>query len=258
MNDHADHAAGGPRTGSRDSALAEAFVTLADTLVEDFDVVELLHRLVQACVDLLDATAAGLLLLDPRAQLRVVASSGEQAHLLEMFQLYSDEGPCLDCVRTGAPVSVDDLEAAEPRWPRFAPAARQAGFRSVRAVPLRLRSEVIGGLNLFHAGTVSLPPADLRIAQALADVATIGILQQRAIHRSSVLAEQLQTALNSRIVLEQAKGMLAEHGQVSMEVAFGCLRGFARDHNRKLGDVALALTEGRLELDGVLTARRPR
>jgi transcriptional regulator with GAF, ATPase, and Fis domain len=235
-----------PASKDRDALLAETFVFLADTLVEDFDVVDLLYRLVEACVDLLEATAAGLLLLDARGQLRVVASSSEQAQLLEVFQVQSDEGPCLDSARSRTPVTVPDLWQAEERWPRFVEAAREVGFRAVHAVPLRLRVEAVGGLNLFHTDVGAMTAGDLRVAQALADAATIGILQQRAIHRGSILTEQLQTALNSRVVLEQAKGVLAESGQVDMQTAFEALRRHARDHNRKLADVASAVISGEL------------
>jgi len=226
---------------SREQALARTFVALADTLVADYDVVDLLDQLVGASVSLLGVTAAGLLLDDQKGHLALVASSSEGTRLLEIFQLQNNEGPCLDCVRTGTAVTSADLEVDRERWPVFVPEALAAGFRSVTAVPLRLRDEIIGGLNMFSDTATLLGNDDRDLAQALADVATIGILQQRSTHRTSVLAEQLQHALNSRVVIEQAKGVLAERDQVSMEVAFATLRKHARDHNLKLGDVAFAV-----------------
>jgi transcriptional regulator with GAF, ATPase, and Fis domain len=231
----------------REQQLAETFVMLADTLVDDYDVVELLNRLAECCVSILGATAAGILLVDQRGKLAVVASSSDRSRLLEVFQLQRDEGPCLDCIRSGEPVTVSGLEPQAARWPRFVPAALESGYQSVDAVPMRLRDSIIGGLNLFHSAPESLPAADRRIAQALADVATIGILQQRSIHRSSVLAEQLQGALNSRIAIEQAKGFIAHRHDIDFDVAFAAMRKYARDHNLKLGEVALAVT--RRELD---------
>jgi len=229
----------------RQEQLVEAFVGLADTLVADFDVVELLQRLVEDCVRLLDAAAAGLLLADQRGSLQVLASTTEQARLLELFQLEADKGPCLACFRTGAPVLVPDLADHPGRWSQFATKARQEGFASVHALPLRLRTQVIGALNLFHTHTGAMTADDLAVGQALADVATIGILQQRAVARSHALSGQLQSALNSRVIIEQAKGVLAERANLDMDEAFTALRGFARNHNRKLVDVALGVIEGR-------------
>jgi hypothetical protein len=235
-------------SGGREQQLAEALVMLADTLVDDYDVVEFMDRLLERCVALLGATAAGLLLVDQRGDLAVVASSSEETRLLEVFQLQGDEGPCLDCIHSSTPVAAADLASLTGRWPRFVPAALATGFHAVDAVPMRLRAVTIGGLNLFHAGKRTLTSGDLRIAQALADVATIGILQQRVIHRSSMLAEQLQQALNSRVVIEQAKGVLAERHGGTLDDAFASLRRHARNSNRRLSDVALAVTRGQLDL----------
>lgn len=236
----------------RSVALAERFVTLADTLVDDFDVVDLMDKLVGTCLELLASQAAGLLLRDPRGRLQLVASSSEETRLLELFQLQNDEGPCLDCVATGGAVTVDRLSDAEARWPRFVREAGQLGFVSVYAVPLRLREQVIGGLNLFRTRPPPLDQRDQRLAQALADIATIGLLQQQSRHRASVLAEQLQGALNSRIVVEQAKGVLAEYGGLGMDAAFSVLRAFARTHNRKLSDVAEGVVRRTIDLSLVL------
>jgi GAF domain-containing protein len=244
MSNDSDDARGSVRT--REQALAEIFVSLADTLVDDYDVVELLEQLVTACVDLLGATAAGLLLDDQRGNLTVVASSSEETRLLEVYQLQSNEGPCLDCVRSRTAVVSSRLADDRDRWPLFVPAALEAGIQSVVAVPLRLREETVGGLNLFHSEDQPVTEENQRVAQALADVATIGILQQRSAHRSSMMAEQLQHALNSRVTIEQAKGVLAERNGVGMDEAFEALRHYARNHNRKLTDVALAVIRGEI------------
>ncbi len=224
---------------SREQLLIRAFVGLADTLVDDYDVIDLLDRLVGYSVELLPADAAGILLADPHGALRVVASSNEQTEWIELMQLQADQGPCVECFRSGTPVSITDLADTGPRWPRLAAAlADQDAYRSVHALPLRLRGEAIGAMNLFHHQPGALPATDLALGQALADVATIGILQERAIRRGEVLNEQLQTALNSRILIEQAKGVLAEHGNLSMVTAFDRLRSYARRHNLRLSVVA--------------------
>jgi transcriptional regulator with GAF, ATPase, and Fis domain len=218
--------------------LSGTFVDLADTLVADFDVVDFLHMLADRSVALLGASAAGVVLADPRGELRVAAASSQEAGLMELFQIQNDQGPCLECFRTGRPVTVADLAGPSQKWPRFAAAAAQAGFRAVEALPMRLRDEVIGALNLFRAAPGALDPADLRIGQALADVATIGLLQERNVRRGEILAEQLQAALNSRVVIEQAKGKLAERLGLDMDRSFGLLRDYARNSNQRLTDVA--------------------
>ncbi|MFJ5986236.1 ANTAR domain-containing protein [Lentzea sp. NPDC092896] len=243
-----------PSRTERESRLLQAFVQLADTLVDDYDVVDVLHRLVDHCVQLLDATAAGLMLSDQRGGLRVVAYSSDQTRMLELFQLQASEGPCLECVHNGEPVLVADLTTSVERWPRFAPLAIEEGFASVHAVPMRLRRETIGALNLFRRETGLLGDEDLMVVRALADTATIGILQERAIRRGEVVTEQLQTALNSRVVIEQAKGVLAFAGNLEMEKAFQALRDYSRNRGRRLADVARELVLGELRPDDLLTS----
>ncbi|MDE0805000.1 MAG: GAF and ANTAR domain-containing protein, partial [Acidimicrobiales bacterium] len=199
----------------------------------------LAHR----CVELLHATEAGVVLADPRGVLRSVASSNEQARLLELFELQNDEGPCLDCYRTGAQTLNEVLETST-RWPVFGPEARRRGFAMVHALPMRLRGEVIGAVNAFADDTDPLTRYEIDLGQAFADVATVGLLQERGIREARVLNEQLQGALNSRIVIEQAKGMLAERHQIDVAEGFESLRRYARDHNLRLAEVAQALLDG--------------
>jgi transcriptional regulator with GAF, ATPase, and Fis domain len=237
--------------------LSETFVELTDTMVADFDVIDFLHVLTDRSVKLLDVSAAGLLLADPRGDLRVVAASSEAARLLELFQLQNDQGPCLDCFRAGQPVSAADLNAEAQRWPRFAAAARQAGFGAVQALPMRLRDQVIGALNLFRASAGAFDPADVHLGQALADVATISLLHERSLRHSDILNEQLQSALNSRVVIEQAKGKLAERLGLDMEQAFALLRDYARNHNLRLAGLAQAFIDGTQTMaDQTAPARR--
>lgn len=227
--------------------LADVFVEMADTLVADFDLLDFLHTLTERCVQLLDVSAAGLLLTDGQGALQVVAASSERTRLLELFQLQTDQGPCLDCFRTGTPVSVANLPATR-KWPEFTAAAAEVGFGAVHALPMRLRTEVIRAINLFDTDAGELDIEKLRIGQAVADVATIGLLQHRAIHRRDVLTEQLQTALNSRVLIEQAKGLLAERLHVTVADAFTLLRTTARRRNRRLSDLAQALIDGTEQL----------
>jgi transcriptional regulator with GAF, ATPase, and Fis domain len=228
--------------------LTDVFVEMADTLVADFDLIDFLHQLTERCVQLLDVSAAGLLLTDQRGMLRLTAASTEQTRLLELFQLQVDEGPCMECFRTGRPVSVDELSAATARWPQFAPAAVDAGFAAVTALPMRLRDEVIGALNLFDTRPATVTADKQRIGQALADVATIGILQERAIRSRDILTQQLETALHSRITIEQAKGVIAEREGLDPGQAFERLRDASRANNRRLADLARAIVDGSEQL----------
>jgi GAF domain-containing protein len=227
---------------------AQAFVELADTLIDDFDVVDFLYQVAVRCADVLEVAAAGVLLTDQRGTLRVMAASTEESRLLELLQLQTDEGPCPECFRTGRPVVVADLSTETERWPQFAVEANRNGFASVHAFPMRLRSEVIGALNLFDTRTGTLDEGTVRLGQALADVATIGLLQERAIRHRETLAEQLQTALNSRIVIEQAKGVISERRQLDMDQSFTLLRSAARSSNRRLSELAEAVIRGSVVL----------
>jgi len=223
---------------ARESMLAQTLVELADSLVDDFDVVELLTLLTDRCVEVIGASAAGIMLVSTDGELGVMASSNEATRILELFELQCQEGPCLDCYRSGALVVAPDLTEADGRWPHFAVESLAAGFRSVHALPMRLRGQTIGALNLFRTQAGSLDELDARAAQALADVATIAILQNRALRAAQVVNEELQSALYSRIVIEQAKGVVAEQANIDVEKAFTLLRRYARNHGRRLVDVA--------------------
>jgi transcriptional regulator with GAF, ATPase, and Fis domain len=236
----------------REHRMSTAFVALADTLVDDYDTIDLLDQLVGHSVALLGADAAGIMLGDARRQLRTVAASSEDAETMEVLQLQADEGPCLECYRTGTQIRVADLAETARRWPVFTAAVAAAGkFASVHAIPLRLRGQAIGAMSLFHSVPGALPESDLSLGQALADVATIGILQERAIRRGEVLSEQLQTALNSRVIIEQAKGVLAQHGAGGMDAAFDALRRHARRHGVRLAELSRQVVEGRVDLDAL-------
>jgi GAF domain-containing protein len=225
-----------------------ALVKVADTLVADFDIIEFLQTLAQYGVDLLDVSACGILLADQAGSLNLVAASTEQARILELSQLQNAEGPCMDAYRTLAVVTCPDLAADGGRWPSFAAAALDAGFNAVHAVPMRLREQAVGAFNLFSAEPGGLDAETTELGQALADVATIGILHERAIRRHEVVTEQLQVALNSRIVIEQAKGVLAERLGLGIDDAFATLRRYARQSNLKLAEVARAVAAGELDI----------
>jgi GAF domain-containing protein len=235
---------------TREELLAETFVELADTLVDDFDVIELLTMLSERCVELLGAAGTGILLGDQRGRLQMIAASSEQAQLLELFQLQNSEGPCLDCYRSGRPVVHPDLATANP-WPAFGPVALEAGLPSVHAFPMRLRDHVVGTLNLFMAEARPLSAPDIAVAQALAHAATIAILQDHAARDSRNTVGQFQHALNSRVAIEQAKGVLSERAGVTMDEAFTRLRAHARNRNLKLSALAASLVERTLSRDQV-------
>jgi GAF domain-containing protein len=237
---------------TKEALLAQTFVDLVDTLVDDFDVVDLLTLVADRCVDVLDITAAGLMLVAPEGDLRVVAFSSEEVRVVELFELQAEEGPCLDSYRSGLPIVNQDLEKVDGRWPNFAPVALAAGYRSVHAMPMRLRGAIIGALNLFRADVGDLGEFDLLAAQALADVATIAILHHRAASEAQLVNEQLTLALNSRIIIEQAKGVLSERSGLDMDHAFARMRKHARDHNLRLVDVAHGVVEGTVKIETLI------
>ena len=223
--------------------LASAFVGLADTLVADYDVIELAQQLIDSSMSLLPIAAAGILIGGPMGDLTVIASSSERTRLLELLQVEVDVGPCLLAYRTGRQVLVEDLNLDRQRWPAFVERAAEYHYRSVSALPLRLRDERVGALNLFRTEAGGLSPTHLAIGQALADVATIGILNQRTLTQSDLINQQLQSALNTRVIIEQAKGVLAERGDVDMDRAFVLLRSYSRRTHQRLADVARAVVE---------------
>jgi len=241
---------------AREERLTEVFVELADTLVEEFDLVEFLQTLTERCVELVDTDAAGLMLDDQRGALQVVAYTDESARLLELFELQKAEGPCLDCFATGRAITNVDLLDAASRWPVFAEAARGVGFTVSHALPMRLRQQVVGALNLFTVAPVRLSDDHLAVVQGLADIATIGLLHERAVRDQVILAEQLQTALHSRIVIEQAKGVLSAENGSSVGEAFRVMRSHARRTGEPLTAVAEAVVGRELGAAGLLRGRQ--
>ena len=234
--------------------LAQVFVELADTLVEEFDVVDLLQVLTERSVELLGADTSGLMLADQRGQLQLMAWTVERARLLELFELQVDEGPCRDCYLTGQAITNVDLAEAVERWPVFTPAATAAGFGATHALPMRLRGQVIGVLNLFANDAAPLSDDDIAVGQAMADVATIGLLQERTLHEQTIVSEQLQSALQSRILVEQAKGVLAARADVSVNDAFTRMRTHARNNGLTLTAVAAAVVDGLIDVKLLMDA----
>jgi GAF domain-containing protein len=233
---------------SRETLLLQTFARLADTLIDDFDVVDLLQFLVDSCKELLETAAAGILLADSNGQLELVASTSEASRLVEMMQLSAYAGPCVDSFTSGTTISVPDIARVPEEWWRFQASALEQGFVSACAIPLRLRETTIGTLNVLRTEPGDLPPHDLVAAKALADVATIGILQERAIRRSQVLSDQLQHALNSRVIIEQAKGVVAHSRKIDTEEAFEVIRGYSRSRQVSLSEVARQLVARQLIL----------
>ena len=240
------------RAERREREILRAFVDLSTELVDDYDMLELLSKLTTNCATLLDVGSVGLLLADDRGALHLAAASSERTQQLELFQLQRDEGPCLDCYRDGAPISVPDLEAEKERWPQFSAAALAAGFKSVHAVPMRLRGTALGGLGLFGDRVAQLEDKDLELAQALAHVACVAIVNEKSAADRTTVNAQLQHALNSRIVLEQAKGVVAHSGGFEIDEAFTVLRRYAREHGRKLGAVAADVLDRKLRSEVLL------
>jgi hypothetical protein len=245
-------------TDSRERDVTQAFVSLASHLANGYDVVDLLNDLTVDCARLLDIASAGLLLADGRGVLHVMAASSDRTRQLEVFQLQRAEGPCRDCFHERAAISVPDLAAESARWPQFVPAALDAGFVSVHALPMRLRDNVLGALGLFGTTVGALGQDDLSLGQALADVASVALIQDNAAADRTAVNEQLQTALTSRVVLEQAKGVLAQKGDLDMPQAFAVLRQYARDHNLRLTKVAEAIVSRALPAEAVLDRARAR
>lgn len=233
---------------NRERLLADAFVDFADTLVEGFDVVEFFLMVAQRCVEILDAAQAGVMLGDEHGELQLIAATNDSVTLLELFELQNSAGPCLDCWRTGSAVIESDLSPSERQWGAFASRATAMGFHSVYAVPMRLHGSVIGALNLFRTEPSEWSEQDVRTGQALADVATIAIIQERALRESRTLTDQLQYALNARVTIEQAKGIIAERHGIDMDEAFTLLRQRARNGNTKLVELATAVVDGRKTL----------
>jgi len=242
----------------RERWLADTLVELADSLVTDFDVIDLLSTLAERLQELIEASEVGLLIADPQGHLRVMASSSERARLIELFEAQSHEGPCWDSYRSQEAVLNVDLRETLERWPVFTPMARTAGYRTVHALPMRLRDEVIGAANIFHSTLTTISDPDVHLAQALADVATIGILQERAVRHGVDLSAQLQQALDSRVTVEQAKGAIAERAGVDMDTAFNWLRGYSRANSLRMAEVAIAIVDRTLPVEVVRSAQPAR
>ncbi|MCU1367388.1 MAG: hypothetical protein JWL72_2566 [Ilumatobacteraceae bacterium] len=235
--------------GANDSAVLDAFVRLSDTLVDDYDVIEFLGYLTERCVELAPVDEASVMLASPTGHLQAVASSSERSRLLELFELQNEDGPCLDAYRTGALIVGADLELERDRWPIFVPEALSVGFRSVVSVPLRLRDRVIGALNLMRSGVGEMDERNVRMVRALTDIATIGVLQQRIIIETQTTAAALQGALDSRVRIEQAKGVLAERTGITVDDAFVLLRAYARRNRLRLTDVAIGVVNRTIQFD---------
>lgn len=238
---------------TREQRLAHTFVELSDTLVDDFDLLDFLTLLAERAAELLDVTAVGVILSDQRGGWQPTAASSEDARLLQLFATQTHEGPCQDCIRDTAPVVSADLAGEDTtRWPAFTEAATAAGFRAAAAVPLRVRREIVGALTLLNTEPTPVDEDSLQLGQALADVATVGLLHQRSVHHGGLLSEQLQATLHQRVVIEQAKGVLAEHGQLDMQQAFELLRGYARDNGLHLSELARTIAEGTIDPTSLL------
>ena len=234
--------------------MAQVFVELADTVLDTFDVIEFLDNLTERCVELLDTDAAGLMLTDQRGRLNLMAATVQQARVLGLFELQVQEGPCVECFTTGQAIANLSLAESQQRWPKFGPAALESGFGVTHALPMRLRGQVIGALNLLTGDHRLLSPTDLAIGQAMADMATIGLLHQRNAYDQTILSEQLHTALNSRVLVEQAKGMLAVRAHISVNEAFTRMRGYARGHQLTVADVASGVVAGTIPHELLATA----
>lgn len=238
-------------TRTREHQLVDAFVSLTDSLVSDYDVVELLQTLVDNAAELFDAQAAGILLVNPQQELEVVASTSERSSFIGLMQLRAGEGPCVEAFATGETVSVEDPEEMQRRWPLFAATSAQQGYASVHSIPLRLRDSTLGSMNLFRETTGALNTTDAVAARALTDVATISILQQRTTEHAVLVQQQLQHALDSRIAIEQAKGFLAHTHQIDPDAAFDMLRSYARSQQARIAETARHVVDRRVTIPAV-------
>jgi len=234
--------------------LAQVFVELSDTVLDTFDIIEFLDNLTERCVELLDADAAGLMLADQRNRLNLMAATVQRARVLGLFELHIQEGPSLECFTTGRAITNLSLAESRERWPRFGPAAIHSGFGTTHALPMRLRGQIIGALSLLTQDQRQLSVTDLAIGQAMADLATIGLLHQRNADEQKTLSEQLTIALNSRVLVEQAKGALADRARISLNEAFHRMRDYARHNRVPLASVASEVAAGAIPQDLLLTA----
>jgi GAF domain-containing protein len=232
----------------REQRINEAFVKVADTLMDSYDIVDLLSTLVHECADLLGVEAGGMLIADTFGNLELVASTSEAAEFVEIMQLAAGSGPCVECFTTARAVSVGDIRETEGAWPEFTAAALGRGFRSLHATPMRLRGTVIGTMNLLGMRPGVFDARDVALAQALADVAIIGILQERSLRDPQIISEQLHLALDTRVMIEQAKGVLSHVHSMSMEEAFAALRAHAREHGMSLRAVAAGIIDRSITL----------
>jgi GAF domain-containing protein len=239
---------------SRERRVTSTLVHLADTLVAGYDDMEMFYNLVESCTEVLPVDHAGLMLTDPTGDLHVVAATSEVTHLIELLQIQNEQGPCLDAFRSGRLVESGPISGPEARerWPQLTEAAGAAGFGTITAMPMRLRDRILGALNLFRVAPEPLGPDDLAVAQAFANIATISILQARATHDAREVIDQLQRALDTRVVIEQAKGYIAQFSQLTMDEAFNRIRGYARSNHLLLGDVATRIVARELDPDGVV------
>ncbi len=235
----------------RETRLITTFVELTDTMVEHYDVVEFLDFLAGACVELLGMTDAGIMLADPPGKLNFVAASSERMRLIELLELQVDEGPCVDAYQSGQAVTNVDITTSDDRWPNFSPLGRENGVRKVSAIPMRVREQTVGAMNLFGADDTLLTEADVNVAQALAHIATIGILQERTLRHSETISDQLRFALNSRVSIEQAKGLVSAQANVRMDDAFQLIRRYARNNNRPLHEIARELSSRKLPVESL-------
>ncbi|MGW0903191.1 ANTAR domain-containing protein [Streptomyces sp. NPDC002853] len=231
---------------SREQHIARTFVELADTLVEDFDVIDFLHQMTVRCQELLDVTDAAVFLAHPNLNLHSPAPCDPSPALQDVVDAACRQGPAVDAHRTTRPVASLRLVDAAARWPQFTPHLLNAGYTLATALPMRLRQDNIGSLLLLHTGDRALNPDDLALAQALADAATIGLIQARTIRQQHTVNEQLHGALQSRIIIEQAKGVLAARSNVTLNQAFDVLRRYARQHRILLSRVARDVIESGL------------